>query len=70
MRGIAIAGVVLLILGVLSFFVPFPHAEHHGVSIGDAHVGVTTEHDQKVPVALSLVLVVAGAGMMIAGRKS
>jgi hypothetical protein len=70
MRGIAIAGVVLLILGVLSFFVPFPHAEHHGVSIGDAHVGVTTEHDQKVPVALSLVLVVAGAGLMIAGRKS
>jgi hypothetical protein len=70
MKGLAIAGVVLLILGILSFVVPFPHAEHHGVSIGDAHVGVTTEHDQKIPPAISVVLVVAGAGLLIAGRKS
>jgi hypothetical protein len=70
MKGLAIAGVVLLILGILSFVVPFPHAEHHGINVGDAHVGVTTEHDQKIPPAISVVLVVAGAGLLIAGRKS
>jgi hypothetical protein len=70
MRALAMAGVVVLILGVISFFVPLPHAEHHGVSIGDAHIGVTTEHDEKVPPALSAVLLIAGVGLIIAGRKS
>ena len=70
MKALAIAGVVVLILGILSFFVPVPHSEHHGVSVGDAHIGVTTEHDQKTPPALSVVLVVVGAGLVIAGRKS
>ena len=70
MRALAMAGVVVLILGVISFFVPLPHSEHHGVSVGDAHIGVTTEHDEKVPPALSAVLLVAGVGLIIAGRKS
>lgn len=65
-----LVGIVVLVLGVLSFFVPFPHSEHHGVSIGDAHVGVTTHDDQKVPPVMSIVLVVVGAGLMIAGGKS
>ena len=69
MKGLALGGVVVLILGIGSFFVPMPHSEHHGVSVGDAHIGVTTEHDEKVPVALSVVLVVAGAGLILAGRK-
>lgn len=64
-------GLVVLILGILSFFVPIPHSEHHGVSAGDLHVGVTTEHSEGVPPAISVVLALAGAGMMIAGmRKS
>jgi hypothetical protein len=70
MRGLALAGVVVLILGVVSFFVPLPHSEHHGVSVGDAHIGVTTEHDERVPPALSAVLLVAGLGLIIVGRKS
>ena len=61
-------GLVVLILGILSFFVPIPHSEHHGVSAGDVHVGIKTEHSDRVPPAISIVLVVAGAGMMIAGR--
>jgi len=70
MNGMTLAGVVVLILGIVSFFVPMPHSEHHGFNVGDAHVGVTTEHEQKVPPALSIILVVAGAGLMIAGRKA
>jgi hypothetical protein len=65
-----LVGVVVLVLGVLSFFVPVPHSEHHGVNIGVAHVGVTTHDEDRVPPAVSIVLVVVGAGLMIAGRKS
>ncbi len=65
-----VVGVLVLVLGVLSFFVPFPHSEHHGVNIGDAHVGVTTHDDRRVPPVMSIVLVVVGAGLMIAGNKS
>jgi hypothetical protein len=70
MKALMLVGVVVLVLGVVSFFVPFPHSEHHGLSVGEAHVGVTTHDDQKVPPVASIVLVVIGAGLMIAGRKS
>jgi hypothetical protein len=70
MKTLMLVGVVLVVLGILSFFVPVPHSEHHGVNIGDAHVGITTYDEDKVPPAVSVVLVVVGAGLMIAGRKS
>ena len=70
MKGLVLAGVVVLVLGIVSFFVPLPHSEHHGVSIGDAHVGVTTEHDKKISPVLSVVLVVVGAGLVVMGSKS
>ena len=70
MKGLVLAGVVVLVLGIVSFLVPLPHSEHHGVSIGDAHVGVTTEHDKKIAPVLSVVLVVVGAGLVVMGSKS
>jgi len=68
MKGLLGIGLVVLVLGILSFLVPIPHTEHHEVSAGDVHLGVNTEHSDRVPVAVSAVLVVVGAGMMIAGR--
>ena len=70
MKALLLVGVLLMVLGILSFFVPVPHSEHHGVNLGDAHIGVTTEHDEKVAPAVSIILVVVGAGLMIAGRKA
>ncbi|HEY6767436.1 MAG TPA: hypothetical protein VI386_21965 [Candidatus Sulfotelmatobacter sp.] len=70
MNPLAIVGVVILILGILSFVVPFPSMHHHGVSVGDAHIGVTTEHDEKISPAVSVVLLVVGAGLILAGRKA
>jgi len=70
MKTLMLVGVVVLGLGILSFFVPVPHSEHHGVNIGDAHVGITTHDEDRVPPAVSIVLVVVGAGLMIAARKS
>ena len=70
MKALLVVGVLLIVLGIASFFVPVPRSEHHGMNIGDAHIGVTTEHDEKVSPVISTVLVVVGAGLMIAGRKS
>jgi hypothetical protein len=70
MKALLLIGVLLVTLGIVSFFVPVPHSEHHGVNLGDAHVGITTQHDEKVSPTISIVLVVVGAGLMIAGRKS
>jgi hypothetical protein len=70
MKALMLVGVAVLALGIVSFFVPFPHSEHHGVRLGDAHVGITTRNDEKMPPAISIVLIVVGAGLMIAGRKS
>jgi hypothetical protein len=61
-------GLVVLILGIASFFVPFPHRENHGVKVGDTSIGVQTQSSEKVPPAISAVLILGGAGMMIAGR--
>ena len=69
MKALLLVGVLLVALGIVSFFVPIPHSEHHGVNLGDAHVGITTETDEKVSPVISTVLVVVGAGLMIAGRK-
>ena len=70
MKALLLVGVFLMVLGILSFFVPVPHSERHGVDLGDAHIGVTTQHDEKVAPGVSIVLVVVGAGLMIAGRKA
>ncbi len=61
------AGVLILALGVASLFVSIPQKETHKVSAGGITVGVQTEDSEKVPVAVSAVLIVAGAAVMIAG---
>jgi hypothetical protein len=68
MKPLFTVGLIALILGIVSFFVPVPHSEHHGVSAGDVHLGVTTHHEDRVPPVVSIVLLLVGAGMMIGGR--
>jgi hypothetical protein len=70
MKALAVIGVVVLIVGVLSFVVPFPSYHHHGVKVGDSSIGVTTEHDEKLPPAAGIALLVVGGVLLLAGRKS
>jgi hypothetical protein len=69
MKALFVVGLVVLLLGILSFFVPVPHTEHHGIKAGDVHLGVNTEHSERVPVGVSVVLLVVGAGIIVAGRS-
>jgi hypothetical protein len=71
MKGLTMVGVILLVLGLLAFVVPIPHKEDHGVKIGDAKIGVQTEHSDRVPPLVAGVLVLAGVVSLAAGsRKS
>jgi hypothetical protein len=69
MKALFAVGLIVLVLGILSFFIPVPHTEHHGLDAGDVHVGVDTKHSDLLPPAASVVLVVVGAGLMVAGGR-
>lgn len=61
-------GLVVLVLGLASLLVPVPTSEHKGIKLGDASVGIETTHSEKVSPIISAVLILGGAGLMIAGR--
>jgi hypothetical protein len=70
MKALFIIGLVVLVLGILSFFVPVPHTEHHGIDAGDIHLGVNTHHDELLPPYVGVILIaVGGALMVVGGRK-
>ena len=68
MKALFSVGLLVLILGIASFFIPVPHSENHGIKAGDVHIGVQTTHSERVQPVVSIVLVAVGAGLMIAGR--
>ena len=68
MKALFAIGLVILVLGIVSFFVPFPHTENHGIKAGDVSIGVQTHDSERVSPAISVVLLLVGAGMMIASR--
>lgn len=68
MKVLFIAGLIVLVLGIASLFVPLPQRERAGVQVGDANIGITTTREEKVSPIVSAVLIIGGAGMMMAGR--
>jgi len=69
MKALFVVGLIIVVLGILSFFVPVPHTEHHGLDAGDIHVGVNTHHDEMLPPYVGVILILVGGGLMVAGRK-
>ncbi len=70
MKTLFAVGLAVVVLGILSFFVAVPHSENHGIKAGDVNVGIQTHSSEKISPAISAVMLVVGAGLMIAGRKS
>jgi hypothetical protein len=69
MKPLGLVGVLLLALGLLSFVVPIPHREDHGVKIGDTKIGVQTESSEKLPPAVGMVLVAGGVLALVLGLR-
>ena len=61
-------GLVVLILGVVSLLVPIPRQEREGFQAGNISIGVETRHSEKISPIGSGVMILAGAGLMIAGK--
>ena len=69
MKGVALLGLVLVLLGLLSFVVPVPHRENHGVKVGDTTIGVQTRSSERLPPAVGIVLVAGGVVALVAGSR-
>jgi hypothetical protein len=69
MRVLLIIGGILLVLGIVSLVVPIPTREHHGLKAGGVSIGIETVEHQKVPPAISVVLIAGGVALMIAGSR-
>jgi hypothetical protein len=71
MKGLVVIGVLLIVLGLLAFVMPIPRHEDHGLKIGDAHIRVQTERDEKLPPGVGIALVAGGVIALVVGmRKS
>jgi hypothetical protein len=70
MRALMIVGVILLLLGIASLFVPIPQREKHGIEAGGLSVGFETTTREKVPPIVSAVLIGAGVALLITGGRA
>ncbi len=69
MKALPMVGVLLLVLGILSFVVPVPHQESHGVKIGDAKLSVQTESSEKLPPYVGALLMGGGIVALVMGLR-
>jgi hypothetical protein len=60
-------GLIVFVLGIASFFVPFPQREKQTMSAGGMSVGIETTHSRTLPAAASVVMIVGGLSMAVAG---
>jgi len=63
-------GLVVLVLGIVSLFVPIPHNQQKGIKAGDMSIGVEIQSQEKVSPILSAVLILGGVGLMITGKRA
>ncbi len=69
MRVLIIIGIILLVLGVISLFVPIPQKERHGIAAGPISIGVQTTTRERVHPGISAALIAGGVVLLIAGRR-
>jgi len=69
MNSVSFVGVLLLLLGLLALVVPVPHRDDHSVKIGDTKIGVQTQHSEKLPPGVGVVLLVGGVVALALGAR-
>jgi nucleoside recognition membrane protein YjiH len=70
MKALFWIGLVLMILGVVSLLVPIPRNERDGVKVAGVSIGIETRHDEKAPPIVTAIMILGGAGLMIAGKTA
>jgi hypothetical protein len=70
-RGLLIVGVLLLLLGIASLFVPIPMRERHGIEAGPVSFGVEVRKRERVHPGISAALIAGGVGLLaLSARRS
>lgn len=69
MKALFWIGLVVLALGLASLVVPIPRTEREGVKAGGVSLEVQTKHSETVSPIVSAVMILAAAGMMVAGKR-
>lgn len=69
MKSAAALGFVLVLLGLLSFVIPIPRRENHGVKVGDAKIGIQTESSEKLPPVVGVTLLAGGILVLVLGAR-
>jgi hypothetical protein len=70
MKALFWIGLVVMVLGIVSLVVPIPRTEQEGFKAGGVSIGVETHHTENVSPIVSGVMILGGAGMMIAQRAA
>lgn len=61
-------GILLLLMGIASLFIPIPRRERHGIDVGGLSMGLETTTREKIHPAVSAVLIGGGVVLMVAGK--
>jgi hypothetical protein len=69
MRPLPTIGLIILVLGIMSFFITIPQKQRQGVEIGGASVGVETTTSQHIPPWASGLLIVGGLVLIAMGNR-
>jgi hypothetical protein len=69
MQALFWSGLVVLILGLTSIFVPIPSTEQNGLTVGSVSIDIETQSNEKLSPIISAAMVLGGAGLMIAAMK-
>ena len=69
MKVLFVIGIILVLLGIVSLFVPIPVREKHGITAGGLSVGIETVERQKVHPAVSAVLIGGGVLLLFVGKR-
>jgi hypothetical protein len=70
MKMLLYAGLLLVVLGIASLIVPIPHTETEGLKVGKTNLGIQTSHSERVSPIISVVLIVGGIALSLAGTRS
>ena len=62
-------GLLVCLLGIVSFVVPVPRSEAEGFSVGSVSVDVETRRSETIPPALSLLIMAVGLAGVAVGRR-
>ena len=67
MKPLLWVGIIVFVLGIASFFVPFPQREKQTMHAGGLSMGIETTHSQTLPPTASVVMMIGGLAMAAAG---